>query len=84
MRHICKMEKLGIRVAIKYFCKKECIQRKFMKTSWKPFVKESHFYRTVNKWAAELKRGEEVLRLMDGLAALKMPPLMNMSRSCTP
>ena len=35
----------------------KCIPRKFMKTSWKPFVKKSPFYSTVNKWEAELKRG---------------------------
>ena len=37
------------------------------------------------KWAAEFKRGGgESIEDEDGLAAQKMPPLMKMSRSCTP
>ena len=57
MRHICKMETLEIRVVIKYFCKTECLPRKFMKTSWKPLGRSLHS--TVKKWAAAFKRGRE-------------------------
>ena len=54
-----------------------------MKVSWKPLGRR--FYSTVKKWAAEFKRERErALRMMDGLAAAKMPPLMRMSRSFTP
>ena len=80
------MEKLEIRVFIKYFCKKGMppkeIHENFMETP----EKESHSYTTVKQWAAEFNRGENlrVLKIMDGLAAPKMPPLMKMSRSCTP
>ena len=31
-----------------------------------------------------IRGGERALRMMDGLAAQRMPPLMKMSRSCTP
>ena len=59
-----------------------------MKTLWnfqETLGNESPFNSTVKKWAAEFKRGRErALRMMDGLAALMMPPLMKMSRSCTP
>ena len=78
VQHICKMEKLEIRAVIKYFCKKGMppkeIHEDFIET----------LFGTVKKWATEFKRERErVLRMMDGLAAQKMPPLMKMSRSCT-
>ena len=51
-----------------------------METFWK----ESPSHSTVKKWAADFKRGRErALRMMDGLATLKMTPLMKMPRSCT-
>ena len=46
--------------------------------------KESPSYSIVIKLAAEFKRGESVFRMMDRLAAQNMPPLMKLSRSCTP
>ena len=66
--------------------RKECLPRKFMKTSWKPLGRSLLLnYSTVKKWAAEFKRGRErALRMMDSLATPKMPPLMKMSRPCTP
>ena len=84
LRHICKMEKLEIISVSKYICKKGMppkeIQKDFMETLGKGFPS----YSTVKKWEAEFKRGERALRLMDGLAAQKMPPLTEMSRSYTP
>ena len=58
------------------------IHEDFMET----IGKESISYSTVKKymWAAEFKRGRESLGMIDGMAAPKMPPLMKMSRSCTP
>ena len=43
--------------------------------------KESH-YSTVKN--GQQRGGERALRMIDGLAAPKMPPLMKMSSSCTP
>ena len=55
MRHICKMEKLEIRVVIKYFCKKG-MPRKEIHDDFIMFMetlgKES-LYSIVEKWAAE-------------------------------
>ena len=46
--------------------------------------KESLSYNTVKTWAAELKRGRESVD-DDGLSGRpRMPPLIKMSRSCTP
>ena len=80
MRQICKMEKLEIRAVIKYFCKKGMppkeIHEYFMGTP---------FYSTLSMNGQQsLRGGEKALRMMDGLAAPKMPLLMNMLRSCTP
>ena len=59
MLHICKMEKLEIKTAIKYLCKKGMppkeIHEDFIETLWK----ESPCYSTVKKWAAEFKSGRE-------------------------
>ena len=86
------MEKLEIRAVIKYFSKKGMPPKKiheskeegkdedFMET----LGKESPSYSTVKKWAAEVKKGRESVRMMDGLATLKMPRFMKMSRSCIP
>ena len=73
------MEKFEFRVVIKYFCKKGMPPKETHEDFMKTLGKESLSYSTVKKWAAE-----RVLRMMDGLAAQKMPPLMKMSRSCTP
>ena len=76
------METLEIGVVIKYFCKKGVppkeIHENFMETLWNesPYI-------TVKKWAAEFKRGERALRMMDALAAPMMPPLMKMSMPYT-
>ena len=84
MRHICKTEKLEIRAVIKYFCKKGMQPKEIHKDFMKTLGKESPSYSTVKQWAAQFKRGGGALRMMDGLAAPKMLPLMKMSRSCTP
>ena len=47
MRHICKMEKLEIRVVIKNFCKKEMPPKEIHKVSMETLGKESPFYSTV-------------------------------------
>ena len=56
------------------------IHEDFMET----LGKESPSYSTVITGQQSLTWGERVLRMMDGLATPKMPPLMKMSRSCTP
>ena len=79
MRHICKVEKLEIRAVFKYFCKKEMPPKEIHEDFMETLGKESPSYSTVKIWAAEFKSGRErALRMMDGLAALKMPPLMKM------
>ena len=69
-------------MVIKYFCKKGMPPKEIHEDFMETFGKGSP-YSTVKKWAAEFKRGR-VLRMMDGLVAPKMPPLMKMSRLCTP
>ena len=59
MRHICKMEKLEIRVVIKYFCKKRMPPNEIHEDFMETLGKEAPSYSTVEKWAAELKRGGE-------------------------
>ena len=83
MPHICKMEKLEIRAVIKCTLFKKALSPKEIHEDFmESLVKESS-YSTVTKWAAEFK-GERALTMMGGLAAPKMPPLMKLSRSCTP
>ena len=69
-----QMEKLEIRAVIKYLCKRGMppreIHEDFMETLGKESTCTSN--RTEKKWVAEFKRGR-VLRMMDGLAAPKMP-----------
>ena len=84
VRHICKKAKLEIRALIKNFCKKGMphkeIHEDFIEILWK----KSPSYSTVKKCAAELKRGERALMMMDGLAAQKDATAdMKMSWSCT-
>ena len=79
MRHIFKMEKLEIRAVIKYFCKKVIPPKEIHEHLMKTLGKESPSNSTVS-----LRGEERALRMMDGLAAPKIPPLMKMSTSCTP
>ena len=57
MRHICKMEKLEIRVDIKYFRKKGMPPKKIHEDFMENLGKKSPSYNTVKKWSAVLKRG---------------------------
>ena len=56
MRHICKMDKLEIRVVIKYFCKKGMPPKEIHEDFMETLGKESSSYSMVNKWAAVFKR----------------------------
>ena len=56
------------------------IQEDFIET----LAKEPPSYSTVKKLQQNLRAEERALGMMDGLAAQKMPPLMKMSKSCTP
>ena len=78
------MEKLEIRVVIKYFCKKRMPSKDINEDFMETIGKESPSYSRVKKWRAEFKRGERAFMMMDGLADSKMPLLMKMLRSCTP
>ena len=84
MRHICKMEKLEIRVVINYFCKKGMPPKEIHEDFMETLGKESPSYSTVKNGQQSLRGRERALRMMDSLAAPKMPQLMKMSRSCTP
>ena len=46
-------------------------------------VKESPSYSNLENGQQSLRGGERKLRMMEGLAAPKMPPLIKMSRSYT-
>ena len=59
VRHICKMEKLEIRTAILYFCEKGMPPKKIHEDFMETLGKESSFYSTLKKWAAEFKTGRE-------------------------
>ena len=59
MQHICKMKKLEIRAVIKYFCKKGMPPKEINEDFMETLGKESAFYSTVKKWAADFKRGRE-------------------------
>ena len=48
MRHICKMEKVEIRVVIKYFCKKGMPPKEIHEDYMETLGKESPSYSTVN------------------------------------
>ena len=84
VRHICKMERLEIRAIIKYFCTKRMPSRVIHEDYMEIFWKESPSYSISIKWAAEFKRGERAFVIMEGLAGPNMPPLIKLSRSCTP
>ena len=53
------MEKLEIRAAIKYICKKGMPTKEIHLDFMETLGKESPSYSTVKKWAAEFKRGRE-------------------------
>ena len=59
VRHVCKMEKVEIRVVIKYFCKKGMPPKEIYENFMNTLGKDSPSYSTVKKWAAEFKRGRE-------------------------
>ena len=59
VRHICKMEKLKIRVVIKEFCKKGMPPKEINEDFMETLGMESPSYSTVTKWAAEFERGRE-------------------------
>ena len=61
MRHICKMDKFEIRVAIKYFYKKGMLPKEIHEDFMETLGKESPSYNTVKKWEAEFKRGRQTV-----------------------
>ena len=66
---------------IKYFCKKGMPPKEIHEDFMETLGKESPDSTMKN---GQQRWGETAMRMMDGLAAPKMPPLMKMSRSCTP
>ena len=78
------MEKLKISAVIKYFYKKgmppKGIHEDFMET----LGKESPSCSTVEKRTTECKSERERIEDVGLSGRSKMPPLMKMSRSCTP
>ena len=58
MRQTCKMEKVEVRMVIKYLCKKGMTPKEIHEDFMKTLGNESP-YSTVKKWAAEFKRGRE-------------------------
>ena len=73
-----KWRKLEIRVVIKYFCEKGMPPKEIHEDLMKALRRSSE------KRQLSLRGRERALRIMDGLATQNMPPLMKMSRSCTP
>ena len=63
------MEKLEIRVVIKYFCKKGLYSKEIHEDFVETLGKESPSYSTVKKGQQSLRGGERALRMMDGQAA---------------
>ena len=60
MHHICKMEKLKIKVVIKYFFKKGMPPKEIHEDFMETLGKVSLSYSTVKKkWLAEFKRERE-------------------------
>ena len=58
MRHICKIEKLEIRVCIKYFCKKEMPPKEIDEDFMETFRKQPPSYSTVKNGQQSLRVGE--------------------------
>ena len=75
----CKMEKLEIRAAIKYSCKTGMPRKEIHEDLIESLGKVSSKNRQQS-----LRAGESALRMMDGLAAPKMPRMMKISKWCTP
>ena len=78
------MEKLEIRAILTYFIKKGKPPKEIHEDFTETLGKESLFIAQLKNGQQSLKGGDRALRMMDGLAAPKMPPLMQMSRSCIP
>ena len=57
VRHICKMEKLEIRLVIKYFCTKGMPSKEIHEDYMETLGKKSPSYSRMKKCAAEFKRG---------------------------
>ena len=77
-------EKLEIRAVIKYFCKKGMPPKKLHEDFIETHGKEPPTYSTVKNGQQRFRGEEKASRMIGGLVAPKMPPLMKMSRSCTP
>ena len=75
MHQTCNMEKVEVRAVIKYLCKKGMTPKEIQEDLMKTLENESSPYNLIV--------GERALRMMQGLAAPKMPPLMKMWRSFT-
>ena len=75
------MEKVELRTVIKYLCKKVMTPNEVHEDFMKTLGNESPSYSTVKNGLQNLNVGERALRMMKGLAAQKIPPLMKMWRS---
>ena len=82
MRQTCKMEKVEVRAVIKYLCKKGMTHKGIHEDFMKTLGNESP-YSTVKNGLQNLSVGKRALKMMQGLAAPKIPPLMKMWRSFT-
>jgi transposase len=60
------MEKMEIRAVIKYLCKKGMSPKEIHKDFMDTLGKESPSNSTVKKWAAEFKRGREMMSDLGG------------------
>ena len=83
------MEKLEIRVVIKYFCKKGMPPKEIHEDFMETHGKESLFYSTVKKMGSRVQEAERESVAYEGRSAYPPPPpkdapLIKMSRSCTP
>ena len=58
VRHICKIEKLEVKMVIKFFCKIEMSSKEMHEDIIETFGQEFLSYSTV-KWAADFLRGRE-------------------------
>jgi transposase len=77
------MEKVEIRAAIKYLCKKGMSPKEIHEDFMDTLCKESPTYSTVKKWAHEFKRGRESIGDDNGLGGQKRPPTMKLPKLCT-
>jgi transposase len=60
------MEKMEIRAVIKYLCKKGMSPKEIHKDFMDALRKVCPSYSTVKKWAAEFKRGREMMSGLGG------------------